>query len=325
MMGSKKASRRFSLDSSGYPLEISAVSVKPKYSMLRRSSENRSFQNPDDTHPEILEHSSATRRSAVIEEEGLPRSGVHSSFQTHSKTFHKLFPEIPEDLQHVFTCALHKELIYHGKMYVSRQHICFHSSVLLKDTKVMIHVSSVLIIKKKHTAKIVPNAVAVLTDDGHKYLFGSLRNRESCFRLLQSLCPQTEVGSRKSSAENTPDVTDFDRISSHSSLEENPESHTSPVNEPTLADSVCVPSAQSSSTPHDSPEQHTTALSRVSMVTEKVGSSNDMQRLNKLLLFYLILVVLLLLSSGYIGLRIAALEETLSILGSLPEFTQQDE
>lgn len=34
-------------------------------------------------------------------------------------------------------------------------------------------------------------------------------------------------------------------------------------------------------------------------------------------------VVLLLLSSGYIGLRIVALEEQLTLLGALPEFTFQ--
>ncbi|CAM4585841.1 unnamed protein product [Leuciscus chuanchicus] len=292
--------------------------------LLRRSSEIRSLQSPDDTHPEILEHNSSVTRRSIIVEESLNRSSAHSSFKNHSKTFRKLFPEIPEDLEHVFTCALHKEVIYHGKMYVSRQHICFHSSVLLKDTKVMIHISSVLSIKKKHTAKIVPNAVAVITDDGHKFLFGSLRNRESCFQLLQSLCPQ-EIISR-SSNEHTADM-DFDRISSHSSLEENPVNQTIPLNEPTLTDSQT--SVQSSSTTHDSsrytPEQHTTALSWVSMATEKVRSSNDKQRLNKLLLFYLILALLLLLSSGYISLRIAALEEQLSILGSLLEFTQQKE
>ncbi|XP_056089866.1 GRAM domain-containing protein 2B-like isoform X2 [Rhinichthys klamathensis goyatoka] len=325
-MGSKKANRKFSLDSSGYQLEISGVSVKPKHSMLlRRSSEIRSLQSPDETHPEILEHnSSVTRRSTIIEEEGRTRFSVHNSFKNHSRTFRKLFPEIPEDLEHVFTCALHKEVLYHGKMYVSRQHICFHSSVLLKDTKVMIHISSVLTIKKKHTAKIVPNAVAVITDDGHKYVFGSLRNRESCFRLLQSLCPQTEILSRKSSAEHTPEM-DCDRISSYSSLEENPENQTIPLNEQTLTDSQIRSSSTTPDSSRNTPEQHTTALSWVSMVTEKVRSSNDTLRLNKLLLFYLILAVLLLLSSGYIGLRIVALEEQLSILGSLPEFTQQKE
>ncbi|XP_056089868.1 GRAM domain-containing protein 2B-like isoform X4 [Rhinichthys klamathensis goyatoka] len=316
-MGSKKANRKFSLDSSGYQLEISGVSVKPKHSMLlRRSSEIRSLQSPDETHPEILEHnSSVTRRSTIIEEEGRTRFSVHNSFKNHSRTFRKLFPEIPEDLEHVFTCALHKEVLYHGKMYVSRQHICFHSSVLLKDTKVMIHISSVLTIKKKHTAKIVPNAVAVITDDGHKYVFGSLRNRESCFRLLQSLCPQTEILSRKSSAEHTPEM-DCDRISSYSSLEENPENQTIPLNEQTLTDSQIRSSSTTPDSSRNTPEQHT---------TEKVRSSNDTLRLNKLLLFYLILAVLLLLSSGYIGLRIVALEEQLSILGSLPEFTQQKE
>ncbi|XP_051720258.1 GRAM domain-containing protein 2B-like isoform X4 [Ctenopharyngodon idella] len=305
--------------------------------MLRRSSESRSFQNPDETHPESLEHNgSVVRRSMIIEEEGLNRpdgSSVHNSFKNHNKTFHKLFPDVPEteDLEHVFTCALHKEVIYHGKMYVSHHHICFHSSVLLKETKVMIHVSSVQMIKKKHTAKIVPNAVAVITNDGHKYLFVSLRNRESCFKLLLSLCPQlqTETISRKSSTENTPDM-EFDRISSHSSIEENHEKYLIPLNEESLRDSLTLHAAvRNTSTPHDNtgrksntPEQHNTVAS---WVTEKVRASNDRQSLNKLLFFYLILAVLLLLSSGYIGLRIVALEEQLSILGSLPEFARKKE
>lgn len=38
---------------------------------------------------------------------------------------------------------------------------------------------------------------------------------------------------------------------------------------------------------------------------------------------YVYRVVLLLLSSGYIGLRIVALEEQLTSLGALPEFTLQ--
>ncbi|XP_050995244.1 GRAM domain-containing protein 2B isoform X2 [Labeo rohita] len=337
MMASKKANRRFSLDSSGYQLEISGIAAKPKNSMLRRSSDSRSFQNLDETRLESLEHNgSILRRSMTIEEEGLDRSdrSDRNSFKNHNRTFHKLFPEIPEteDLGHVHTCGLQKEVIYHGKMYLSNQHICFHSSVLLKETKVMIDVSSIQIIKKKHTAKIVPNAIAVITTDGRKYLFVSLLNREACFRLLQSLCPQMQTGnsSRKSSTENTPDM-EIDTISSQSSLEENPENHLIHLTDKTRT----LQEEQSSSTPHsdtsrkiNTPEQHNTAVSWVTVVTEKVSSvlsSNDTRSLNKLLLFYVILVILLLLSSGYIGLRIVALEQQLSVLGSMPEFTIQKE
>ncbi|XP_043119284.1 GRAM domain-containing protein 2B isoform X2 [Puntigrus tetrazona] len=323
MMGSKKTNRRFSLESSGYQLETEA---KPKNSLLRRSSDSRSFQNPDESHLELLEHS-ILHRSMTIEEEGLDQpdgSAVRNSFKTHNKTFHKLFPEIPEteDLEHsvyvsVHSCGLQKEVIYLGKMYLSSHHICFHSSVLLKDTKVMIHTSRVQSIKKKHTAKIVPNAISVITTDTHKYLFVSVLNREACFRLLQSLCPQLKVESRKSSTENTPDM-EMETISSQSSLEENHSIRSSLQQE------------RSSLTPHgeDSRKQHNTGVSWVTMVTEKVSSalsSNETRSLDKLLLFYVILVILLLLSSGYIGLRIVALEQQLSSLGSMPEFSLNKE
>ncbi|RXN22801.1 SURP and G-patch domain-containing 1 [Labeo rohita] len=262
-----------------YQLEISGIAAKPKNSMLRRSSDSRSFQNLDETRLESLEHNgSILRRSMTIEEEGLDRSdrSDRNSFKNHNRTFHKLFPEIPEteDLGHVHTCGLQKEVIYHGKMYLSNQHICFHSSVLLKETKVMIDVSSIQIIKKKHTAKIVPNAIAVITTDGRK----------------------TGNSSRKSSTENTPDM-EIDTISSQSSLEENPENHLIHLTDKTR---TLQAEEQSSSTPHsdtsrkiNTPEQHNTAVSWVTVVTEKVSSvlsSNDTRSLNKLLLFYVILI-----------------------------------
>lgn len=35
-----------------------------------------------------------------------------------------------------FSCAWQREMPYHGRLYVSARHICFHSNVLLKDIKV---------------------------------------------------------------------------------------------------------------------------------------------------------------------------------------------
>ncbi|CAM4662072.1 unnamed protein product [Leuciscus chuanchicus] len=124
-----------------------------------------------------------------------------SSFVKHNKTFHKLFPEIPEseDLLHAYICALQKEVPYHGRLYITDSNMCFFSSVLLKDTKVVIPVSSVIVLKKQNTALLVPNAISVRTTDGEKYLFVSLRNRESCYKLLRSVCPQLEDGSANSS------------------------------------------------------------------------------------------------------------------------------
>ncbi|KAB1280701.1 GRAM domain-containing protein 2B [Camelus dromedarius] len=79
--------------------------------------------------------------------------------------FHKLFLDVPteEPLRQSFTCALQKEILYQGKLFVSENWICFHSKVFGKDTKISIPAFSVTLIKKTKTALLVPNALIIAT------------------------------------------------------------------------------------------------------------------------------------------------------------------
>ncbi|KAK1345017.1 hypothetical protein QTO34_013721 [Cnephaeus nilssonii] len=123
--------------------------------------------------------------------------------------FHKLFLEVPteEPLRQSFTCALQKEILYQGKLFVSENWICFHSKVFGKDTKISIPAFSVTLIKKTKTALLVPNAliIATVTD---RYIFVSLLSRDSTYKLLKSVCghlDNTSVGNspNPSSLENS--------------------------------------------------------------------------------------------------------------------------
>ncbi|KAL2778742.1 GRAM domain-containing protein 2B isoform 7 [Daubentonia madagascariensis] len=123
--------------------------------------------------------------------------------------FHKLFLDVPteEPLRQSFTCALQKEILYQGKLFVSENWICFHSKVFGKDTKISIPVFSVTLLKKTKTALLVPNAliIATVTD---RYIFVSLLSRDSTYKLLKSVCghlESTSVGNspNPSSAENS--------------------------------------------------------------------------------------------------------------------------
>lgn len=88
-----------------------------------------------------------------------------------------------------YTCALQRDILYQGKMFVSDNWICFHSRVFGRDTKVRsptrlrlccgrvrlpdmlmfpnhqisIPVPSVTFIKKTKTALLVPNALVIET------------------------------------------------------------------------------------------------------------------------------------------------------------------
>ncbi|XP_038185683.1 GRAM domain-containing protein 2B isoform X1 [Arvicola amphibius] len=107
--------------------------------------------------------------------------------------FHKLFLDVPteEPLRQSFTCALQKEILYQGKLFVSENWICFHSKVFGKDTKISIPVFSVTLIKKTKTALLVPNAliIATVTD---RFIFVSLLSRDSTYKLLKSVCGHLE-------------------------------------------------------------------------------------------------------------------------------------
>nr|XP_015826237.2 GRAM domain-containing protein 2B isoform X8 [Nothobranchius furzeri] len=346
---------------SSYPLESGGGGLPAKAKKSRSVLSNGSVKKVEAKKALSLEaaqieiqqqHKTLTRQVAMRSEtfdvdsrnfERTEGTGTQSSFVKHNKTFHRLFPDIPEkeDLIHAYVCALQREVPYHGRLYITEAHACFYSSVLLKDTKVVIPVSSIRTVKKQNTALLVPNAFSIRTTDGQKYLFVSLRNRESCYQLLRSVCPQIEDGSTNSSPILSSGGNGFDKSklvnSSQSSLDASfdqvdtsvtPSSQNQPHQEAvpdgngSTFRSLHLQQSDSSS----SEELSESGGSWVWSVTEKAKSllvQREASTLNTLLFIYLILVVLLLLSSGYIGLRIVALEEQLTSLGALSEFTLQ--
>ncbi|XP_051549265.1 GRAM domain-containing protein 2B isoform X2 [Myxocyprinus asiaticus] len=310
-----------------------AFSLEENQLELQQQSKSLSRQVPPRSH--TLDVDRPLERSESI--------NSRSSFIKHNKTFHKLFPELPEseDLLHAYICALQKEVPYHGRLYITGSNVCFYSSVLRKDTKVIIPVSNVNILKKQNTALLVPNAISIRTTEGEKYLFVSLRNREGCYKLLRSVCPQIEEGSANSSPLFSSAENSFDQVklvnSSQSSLDDSYEVDGGRVT-PQLELSASRLTKESSAVgthsttksalqeQDDTSTEEYNGSSWVWNVTERARSlliQRDVSSLNTLLLIYLILVFLLLLSSGYIGLRIVALEEQLTSLGALPEFTLQ--
>ncbi|XP_074525047.1 GRAM domain-containing protein 2B isoform X2 [Halichoeres trimaculatus] len=350
-----------------YPVESSGGGLPAKVKKSRSSLSNGSIKKVEAKKALSLEaaqleiqqqHKTLTRQVAVRSQtfdgdskafERTESNGTQSSFMKHNKTFHKLFPDIPksEDLIHAYICALQKEVPYHGRLYITDTHACFYSSVLLKDTKLVIPVSCVLIVKKQNTALLVPNALSIRTTGGDKFLFVSLRNRESCFQLLRSVCPHIEDASTNSSPIFSSAENSFDKSktvnSSQSSLDdsfdqfdgsESQSLQDQPLHRP-LREAVPNGNVSAFRSLHMQPSESSSSEelsvsgsggSWVWNVTEKAKSllvQREASTLNTLLFIYLILVVLLLLSSGYIGLRIVALEEQLTSLGALPEFTLQ--
>ncbi|XP_061657266.1 GRAM domain-containing protein 2B-like isoform X2 [Syngnathoides biaculeatus] len=130
----------------------------------------------------------------------LPQSkteGKKSPSTQLSKTnlqYHKLFKEVSRDetLTQSYTCALQRDILYQGKMFVSPNWICFHSKVFGRDTKIAIRAASVTFIKKTKTALLVPNAL-VIESTQEQHVFVSFLSRNTTYKFLRSVCIHLEV------------------------------------------------------------------------------------------------------------------------------------
>ncbi|ODQ77149.1 hypothetical protein BABINDRAFT_163873 [Babjeviella inositovora NRRL Y-12698] len=99
--------------------------------------------------------------------------------------FHQLFKTLPmtEKCTAVYGCALSKEILVHGKLYVSTHHLCFNSNSPGWVTNLVIPLKKVVQIEKKSTAVMLPNAMVVQTLH-ERYVFASFLSRDSSSDML---------------------------------------------------------------------------------------------------------------------------------------------
>ncbi|KAJ6383538.1 hypothetical protein OIU78_026931, partial [Salix suchowensis] len=76
------------------------------------------------------------------------------------QTIFNLYPD--EVVEHSYSCALERSFLYHGRMYVSAWHICFHSNVFSKQMKVLIPFGDIDEIRRSQHAFINPAVTIIL-------------------------------------------------------------------------------------------------------------------------------------------------------------------
>ncbi|KPI42557.1 uncharacterized protein AB675_9656 [Cyphellophora attinorum] len=124
--------------------------------------------------------------SALANPASGPRlSGFAIAPKQRNRTFHQQFRSVPEDdyLIEDYSCALQKEILLAGRIYISEGHICFSSNILGWVTTIVISFDEVVSIEKENTALVIPNAIAVQTLHA-RHTFRSLLSREATYDLL---------------------------------------------------------------------------------------------------------------------------------------------
>ncbi|KAI2866887.1 hypothetical protein CBS12448_760 [Aspergillus niger] len=147
---------------------------------------------------------SAITLGAPAANASMPRlTGFAVASKKRNRDFHQLFRSVPEDdyLIEDYSCALQREIILAGRIYISEGHICFSSNILGWVTTLVISFDEVVAIEKESTAMVFPNAIAIQTLHA-RHTFRSLLSRESTYDLMVNIW-KINHPSLKSSANGT--------------------------------------------------------------------------------------------------------------------------
>ncbi|OAV87383.1 hypothetical protein PTTG_29450 [Puccinia triticina 1-1 BBBD Race 1] len=102
--------------------------------------------------------------------------------------FHAVFKSIPEDdyLIEDYGCALQRDILVQGRLYISEQHLCFNANIFGWVTTLVIPFSDVVTVEKRMTALIIPNAIQVNTTQS-RHTFASFLSRDATYDLMSSI------------------------------------------------------------------------------------------------------------------------------------------
>ncbi|KFD65235.1 hypothetical protein M514_06541 [Trichuris suis] len=107
------------------------------------------------------------------------------TYKTRCSEFKRIF-KLPEREKLVidYSCAYQKEILLHGRLYLSQNWLCFYSNIFRWETMVTLRYKDIVNITKERTAKIIPNAIYVVTANNDKLFFTSLSTRDKTYMML---------------------------------------------------------------------------------------------------------------------------------------------
>ncbi|KAL5499937.1 hypothetical protein EMCRGX_G011411 [Ephydatia muelleri] len=110
-----------------------------------------------------------------------------SSHKQKNYDVHKLFSVVPESEKLIddYSCALQRDILIHGRMYVTQSWVCFYANIFSWETLLTIPVQTIFNITKEKTALLIPNAIQIHATNQEKYGFSSLMNRDVTFAVIK--------------------------------------------------------------------------------------------------------------------------------------------
>lgn len=164
--------------------EANVTDVSPKIITYRKNTHER---KESDSYAELLEAGARFDPKLYVNEKYKNSSYRYATIK-RNVDFHQIFRshDLTDRLLDDFACALSREILLQGRIYVTENSVCFNSNLLGWVTSLVIEFSDVIKIEKKSTAGLFPNGIQIETKDV-KHNFASFLSRDSTYDFLRTV------------------------------------------------------------------------------------------------------------------------------------------
>ncbi|XP_053097423.1 protein Aster-B isoform X3 [Pangasianodon hypophthalmus] len=174
--------------------------------MVEKSSDHSSDKSPSTPEQTVQRPYSQSVHSTRTGNKNSKKSQswynvLSPTYKQRNEDFRKLFKQLPDTERLIvdYSCALQRDILLQGRLYLSENWICFYSNIFRWETLLMVRLKDVCSMTKEKTARLIPNAIQLCTDN-EKHFFTSFGARDRTymmmFRLWQNalldkpLCPK---------------------------------------------------------------------------------------------------------------------------------------
>lgn len=115
-------------------------------------------------------------------------TGFAIASKKRNRDFHTIFKSVPDDdyLIEDYSCALQREILAHGRLYVSEGHLCFSSNIFGWSNTLVMSFDEIVSVEKRSTALVFKNGLMITTLHS-KHIFASFTSRDATYDLIVNI------------------------------------------------------------------------------------------------------------------------------------------
>ncbi|XP_011315483.1 GRAM domain-containing protein 1B [Fopius arisanus] len=151
---------------------------------------------------EHIRPSSEVRKSERSKKKSSWYNVLYPTYKSRSEDFKRIFKDVPDDERLVvdYSCALQREILVHGRLYVSQNYVCFYANIFMWETVVSLRWKDVVSITKEKTALVIPNAISICTETD-KFFLTTFGARDKTYMMLFKIWQNALIGQPMSNGE----------------------------------------------------------------------------------------------------------------------------